>query len=98
MCLRCDKAQCDNAVDSHGHVGVFFALTLWQALRQEEASESQSMAEFLGDLVSKTLTDKVSRLYDKEKCTPTLPSRGYLALFVDNEIYWRARGRLASSR
>lgn len=36
-----------------------FPVRLCQALRQEEANESQSMADFLKDLVSMTLTDKV---------------------------------------
>ncbi|CAM9095659.1 unnamed protein product, partial [Laminaria digitata] len=42
-----------------GESTVEAALAVQAALRQEEASESQSMAEFLGDLVSRTLTDKV---------------------------------------
>lgn len=37
------------------------ACTACQAIRKEEANESQSMADFLKDLVSMTLTDKVRR-------------------------------------
>eukprot|EP00752_Nemacystus_decipiens_P002463 g2319.t1 len=42
-----------------GQGGVDTALAVQAALRQEEANESQSMADFLKDLVSMTLTDKV---------------------------------------
>ncbi|CAM9478652.1 unnamed protein product [Pylaiella littoralis] len=39
--------------------GVDTALAVQAAIRKEEANESQSMADFLKDLVSMTLTDKV---------------------------------------
>lgn len=42
------------------------SIPLGQALRQEEANESQSMADFLKDLVTMTLTDKVGPLADSE--------------------------------
>lgn len=48
---------------------VLWCFSLPQALRQEEANESQSMADFLKDLVSMTLTDKVgaSRVFTTKK-------------------------------